>query len=210
MGTGGLAAWRNGEGRDEHAGLRQIIRGSIERGRVMASIAIERKTYAAAQKHLAKRPEQVGFFLAEWNEAQQLFSVRTWHPLAARDLEFRSDFHVSLKDHVRPQIIKWAWDHDGCLIEAHSHGQHGSATFSASDLHGFEEWVPHVRWRLKQRPYAAIVTAGDHFDALAWIHSPGAHEQIETLEVAGGEPYFATRTTLAWRDHVTRSDSGDE
>ena len=41
---------------------------------------------------MAKRPEQVGFFLADWNEQQELFSVRTWHPLAAKDLEFRSDF----------------------------------------------------------------------------------------------------------------------
>jgi len=175
----------------------------------MAFISIARKTYSDAQTHLAKRPEQVGFFLADWNECQQLFSVRIWRPLAAKDLEFRSDFHVSLKDQIRPQIIKWAWDNNGCLIEAHSHGRDGSATFSASDLHGFEDWVPHVRWRLKSRPYAAIVTAGDHFDALAWIRPQGACEQIETVVIVGEEPRSATQATLAWRDQITQT-SGDE
>lgn len=176
----------------------------------MSFVSIELRTYEAARSHLAKRPEQVGFFLADWNEAQRCLSVRMWHPLAAKDLEFRTDFHVSLKDHVRPRIIKWAWDNNGCLIEAHSHGQDGSATFSPSDLHGFEDWVPHVRWRLKRRPYAAIVTAGDDFDGLVWIGPPGVCEQLETLDVIGGESLSATRTTLAWSNHLTGSDSGDE
>jgi hypothetical protein len=33
---------------------------------------------------------------------------------------------------------------------------------------GFQEWVPHIMWRLRQRPYVAVVVTPDSFDALVW------------------------------------------
>lgn len=55
--------------------------------------------------------------------------------------------------------------------------------------------MPHVRWRLHGRPYASIVTAGDTFDALAWVEDAARPEQVERLEV-DGEVHLATALTL--------------
>ncbi len=176
----------------------------------MAVLALPRLTYEAALAHLSRRPEQVGFFLADWDVAQQQFVISNWRPLSAKDLEYRSDFHVSLKDHIRPRIIKWAWDNDASLVEAHSHGEFGAAMFSPSDLSGFEEWVPHVRWRLRGKPYAAIVTAGDTFDGLAWVDSSAHPQKLERIELTGRKRIEATGATWARQKARSSLDRSDD
>ena len=62
-----------------------------------------------------------------------------------------------------------AWDKKLALGEFHSHpGGLWRAQFSASDIYGLDEFVPHVRWRLRGQPYFAIVVAPSDFDALIW------------------------------------------
>jgi hypothetical protein len=93
-------------------------------------------------------------------------------------------------------FFKWAWDAGASLVEAHSHGDTVPACFSPSDLLGLDVWVPHLRWRLRGRPYAAIVTAGDTFDAIAWIDGADQPEQIHHLEIMGKGKLAATARTL--------------
>jgi hypothetical protein len=124
-----------------------------------------------------------------------MFVLRDWRPIPPHAFEIQSEYHVTLRDEIRPEIIKWAADADACLVEAHSHGDIGTACFSPSDVWGFSEWVPHVRWRLGGRPYAAIVTAGETFDALAWVDSGSDPAQITVLDT-GAETLTATAETL--------------
>ena len=63
------------------------------------------------------------------------------------------------------------------------------------DLTG--DWVPHLFWRLRRRPYAALVTAGDTFDALAWVEAADLPEQTERIELDDGGVLVATACTLA-------------
>lgn len=99
----------------------------------------------------------------------------------------RSRYYLELRDETRAQVIKRAHDLGASLIECHSHpGQHG-ACFSWSDLHGFDEFVPHVLWRLKGRPYAAIVVAADSFDALVWQAGSPDHEALDSIVTDVGE-----------------------
>jgi hypothetical protein len=162
----------------------------------MTSIATTSEIYEAAREHLRGRIEQVGFFLADFEPHSQVFAVREWRPMPPEAFEHRSAYHVLLRDELRPEIISWAFRAGGCLIEVHSHGDDGSAGFSPSDIGGFEEWVPHVIWRLRGRPYAAIVTAGDSFDALAWLDGAAEPVQVERLEVDGCG-YTPTAYTLS-------------
>lgn len=152
--------------------------------------------YRPARQHLRGRIEQVGFFLADFDQERPAFVLREWRPMPPEAFEFQSAYHVTLRDEVRPEVIKWAWDAGACLVEVHSHGDAGPAGFSPSDIWGFEAWVPHVRWRLRGRPYAAIVTAGDTFDALAWLNGSAEPSQVERLEV-DDEIYIATALTLS-------------
>lgn len=159
-----------------------------------AVISAAAELYRPARLHLRGRIEQVGFFLADYDEERRAFVLREWRPIPPEAFEHQSAYHVTLRDELRPEIIKWAWDAGTSLVEVHSHGDDGIASFSPSDIWGFDEWVPHVRWRLRGRPYAAIVTAGDTFDALAWIDG-NVPEQIVHLEVED-DTYFATARTL--------------
>ena len=151
--------------------------------------------YTSCRQHLAGRPEEVGFFLAHYDPARRSFELRLWRPIPPGGIESRSDFHLTLRDEVRADVIKWAWDNDACLVEAHSHVDAGPACFSPSDIFGFDRWVPRLWWRLRGRPYAAIVTAGETFDALAWLEGATDPEQVEHIE-ENGEVYLPTRRTL--------------
>jgi len=83
----------------------------------------------------------------------------------------QTSYHIELADVVRARVIKRAHDLGATLIEMHSHLGKWPAQFSPSDIAGFHEWVPHVRWRLKGKPYAALVVTRRGFDGLAWIES---------------------------------------
>jgi hypothetical protein len=170
----------------------------------MTSFVVGRDLYKALGGHLGARAEQVGFFLANWLPEERRFVLRDWWAVPPEGLEHQSDFHVSLTDDIRAEAIKWAWDSGACLVEAHSHGKWRPAKFSPSDLWGFKEWVPHLWWRLRGRPYAALVTAGDTFDAVAWIDGPNVVEQVELLVIEGGDTLLATGRTL--REGVDRDE----
>lgn len=106
--------------------------------------------------------------------------------LGAADFEIQHSAHIELADATRARVIKRAHDLEACLVEWHSHPYPCPAAFSPSDRAGLREFVPHVRWRLRGRPYAAVVVApGGSFDALAWDGEDTEPRQLDALEVEG-------------------------
>ena len=173
----------------------------------MPGLVVTPDLYAAFRTHMESSVEQVGFFLADFDVSHRRFALRDWRPIPPDGFELQSTYHVTLSDDARAEVIRWAWESGpaSSLVEAHSHGDKGPAAFSPSDTFGFTEWVPHLWWRLRGRPYAAIVTAGDTFDALAWIDSADAPEQITYLELVGERRIDATGGTLASLGRAKRS-----
>ena len=96
----------------------------------------------------------------------------------------RADF-LELTDATRAAVIKRAHDLGTSLIELHSHVGPWRAAFSYSDIAGLKDIVPHLWWRLRGRPYAAIVVARDGFDALVWTDNP--HQPTALDELLAGE-----------------------
>src|SRR5207249_4867030 len=111
--------------------------------------------------------EQAAFLYATATDGR--FQVTGWEPVLPEDFTIQTSFHIELSDPLRAWVIKRAHDLNASLVEIHSHLGPWAAQFSPSDLAGFEEWVPHVRWRLKGRPYGAFVVTRLNFDGLAWI-----------------------------------------
>ena len=68
--------------------------------------------------------------------------------------------------------------------------------FSASDMYGFSDYVPHCRWRLRGRPYLAVVVSPRSVDALAWIGVGGEPIGLDAINVAGGETIGPTNQTI--------------
>lgn len=160
----------------------------------MVTLHLPPDIHQALDDHLAIRAEQVGFCLAQWDPQTRTFEIREWRAVSGEGLSSQSEVHLALADQTRAEIIRWAWTSGLSLIEAHSHGALGYAAFSGSDLWGFDEWVPHLWWRLRARPYAAIVTADDEIDALAWIEGPRVAEQVDRLRVGDANRPTSRRT----------------
>ena len=160
----------------------------------MVTITMDVGLWQAARSHLDTSAERVGFFLADWSPLDRCFAVRHWRPILDGTAGFPDKIHVELSDDTQEAIIRWAWAEAGCLIEAHSHGNWSPAAFSQFDLRGLAEWVPHLWWRMRGRPYAAVVTSKIDFDALAWINGPAVAEQVDG--VATDTYLAATKATL--------------
>jgi hypothetical protein len=78
-------------------------------------------------------------------------------------------------EEAQARIIKMASDRKLLLGEIHSHpGCRQDAGFSPSDLAGFDDFVPHIFWRLRAKRYVALVFGENDFDALVWSNDPKA------------------------------------
>jgi hypothetical protein len=138
--------------------------------------------------------EQVAFFLAQpLDDGLRLVDVRAMGPA---DFDHQSAMHVSLAEHVRPELIAWAWKRELCLVEAHTHVRGDPVCLSSTDLSGLSDWVPHVWWRLRARPYAAIVFGDETVDGIAWRRSATGAEGVAALEVDGRPPQVMTGLSL--------------
>lgn len=165
-----------------------------------AIVEISPPDYQAIMSHLLPGNtwnEQAAFAYAnaEVNDGILFLRVFEWEPILSTDFTHHSDFYLELGDEKRAQVIKRAHDLKASMVEWHSHPFLWPASFSFSDLSGFSEFVPHVLWRLKGRPYAAIVVTPFDFDALIWSKSPEPPCQISALKV-GLRNLFPTALTL--------------
>ena len=111
------------------------------------------------------------------------FSPLLWYPVPPDGYSVRTDFHFELTDDTRRHVIKQAHDLEASVAEFHSHEGPWPASFSDSDLQGLQEFVPHIWWRLRGRPYMAIVVTGRDFDGLAWTVDPGTPQMISGIIV---------------------------
>jgi hypothetical protein len=118
------------------------------------------------------------------------------------DFSFQSAFHIALTNEAQARLIKRAWDLGAAFVELHSHvgidPEKGevpvAAAFSPSDLSGFEEFVPHVRWRLGGAPYVAIVVTNAEFDAMVWDGESRMPVALTAVDVGGEELTPSGRT----------------
>jgi hypothetical protein len=151
---------------------------------------VPQDVHAALWRHLLRkysRVEEAAFVYAGQDiiDGNSVFQYVSWLPVPARGFASRSRFHFELTDEMRGSVIKRAHDLGASLVEFHSHTRPWPASFSPSDLSGFHEFVPHVWWRLKGRPYMAIVVSRSGFDGFAWLTDPRSPQRVDGLLVEG-------------------------
>jgi proteasome lid subunit RPN8/RPN11 len=169
-----------------------------------AALVISAAHYEQLLAHLAaSEDEQVAFFFTDPLRDGEPLRVVESYTVPASGFADQSPYYLALSDDVRAQVIGRATALGGCLVEVHSH-VHGPAGFSPTDLAGFEEWVPHVRWRLGGRPYIALVFAGESFDALVWTNGIGRPGPLAELTIEGRgsrRPTDLTHRRIVRDDH---------
>lgn len=159
--------------------------------------------YDSLMAHLlppSSNREQAAFLFAtsERRHFETRFTVVESRMLGASDFTVQQGYYIELEDDVRAGLIKRAHDLGASLIELHSHLGPDPAQFSVSDRQGLGETVPHMFWRLKKRPYLALVVTERDFDALVWIDDPKIPRRLDTL-VAGSRSLRPTNLSLgAW------------
>ena len=125
------------------------------------TLEISDEQFDRLTRHLASGPdEQLAFLLARWHE--DVAKVTDLRLIEARSFDLQTPWHLSLSDDERAAVIKWTHDNDASLIEAHVHRGWQAAEFSGSDWSGLDAFVPHVWWRLRHRPYIALVFGKFH------------------------------------------------
>ena len=105
--------------------------------------------------------------------------------LGPADFAAQFEDYIELTDAARIGLIKRAHRSETALAELHSHPGPWPAAFSLSDRKGLRETVPHMRWRLKRRPYLAIVVAPSGFDALVWSQDANVPKPLSGIDVDG-------------------------
>jgi hypothetical protein len=123
------------------------------------------------------------------------FDVVEAAKLEPHDFDSQWDDYLELKDETRGRLIKQAHDLGASIVEMHSHPFPLPAAFSFADRKGLEETVPHMWWRLKNRPYLAIVVAPGSFDALVWLHDPRVPQRLDAI-LAGDRLLRPTNNSL--------------
>lgn len=145
--------------------------------------------------YLFDTSERVAFLFAALADGGHDAHVAELWLLDEHDYQHTNRYGVELAEHVRPQLIRTAHQHEYAVIEAHAHDWPGRHTrFSTTDLDGLSELGPHMTWRLRGRPYTALVFGQDSFDALQW-HSTGEVTTVDAL-VIDGKPVGPTALSL--------------
>lgn len=164
---------------------------------------ISSNIHRALWTHLLPRrfsAEEAAFmFVKKENDKDSvIFSYIDWYPVPPEGFLSRSQYHFELTDVTRAAIIKKAHDLNTSLVELHSHEDGFPVQFSLTDFLGFEEFVPHVWWRLKARPYMAVVVSRSGLDGLVWIKSPNEPQCLNGI-IVDKRTLKTTGHSFKWR-----------
>ena len=129
--------------------------------------------------------EQAAFLFGKCERTKHRanFTVVEARKLGPNEFAVQGAHYIELKDSARATLIKRAHDLEASLIEVHTHIGPRPAEFSSSDIIGLGETVPHMWWRLRGRPYLALVFTKSGFDALVWLDSPKVPRALDALLV---------------------------
>ena len=153
------------------------------------------------------REESAGFLFASTRQEGEstVFKGLEWFPVPPGGFLSVSEYHLVLTDDVRAKVVKRAHDLDASVVEFHSHTGGEPAAFSWSDQAGFDEFVPHVWWRLRGRPYMAVVVTPADFDGLVWLLDPRRPQRLDGIVVDGSLRTPTHLSPLIWRHDDERA-----
>ena len=164
------------------------------------SLTIPPDEHRRLVRHLVPRcpkSEEAAFLFCRVQQTKiaMEFHFLDTHVVGPSEFNYKSLYGIELTDGCRAAVIKHAHDLNASLLELHSHPRSAVPEFSASYRSGFAEFVPHVWWRLKNKPYAAIVIGSRGFDSRTWASNPEHPDGVLDLQV-GGRQLKPTGLTL--------------
>lgn len=167
-------------------------------------IQLPQDIYDGLLRHLLRdvhANEEAAFvFVRPSPDAPHVLDFVDWYPVPPEGFAVQLPYHFELTDEARAGMIKRAHELSASVVEFHSHTGNWPAQFSPSDWSGFEEIVPHMWWRLKGRPYAAVVVSHRDFDGFAWRVDAHTPERLTGILV-GDQALSANGRSPLEKDH---------
>jgi len=153
---------------------------------MVVMVSIPRQKYRFIRAHLFKGQKEQGCFLfvnTHFNGAVINLYVKEVHLIKADKWDYQSNFHLELKDEEKVKVMLRAKKFDYDLIECHSHRSDGVARFSPSDLHGLDDFVRYVWWKLPGRIYGALVWTKNDVAGQVWVLKKSAPLPIREIRI---------------------------
>ena len=138
------------------------------------------------RRHLLPEPshnEEAAFLFGRHIDTTESIELIDYQLLSSEHFVTQDIDYLELRDEVRANLIKKAHDLSACLIEMHSHPGNLPAAFSLLDVVGLREIVPQMLWRLRNRPYVALVVADLSFDAFVWHHDASKPQHLDAIDL---------------------------
>ena len=153
---------------------------------MIAMLSIPRQKYRFIRSHLFKgRKEQGCFLFVDANFYSTVINlfVKKVHLIKADKWAHQSDFHLELKDEEKVKVMLMAKKMNYDLIECHSHCSNGVARFSPSDVHGLDEFIRYVWWKLPGKIYGALVWTENDVAGQVWLPKKNVPLPLDEIRI---------------------------
>lgn len=153
---------------------------------MVVMVSIPRQKYRFIRSHLFKGQKEQGCFLfmyTHFNGAVINLYVKEVHLIKPDKWDHQSDFHLELKDKEKVKVMLKAKKFNYDLIECHSHRSSEVAKFSPSDVHGLDEFIRYVWWKLPGRIYGALVWTKNDIAGGVWLPKKSVPIPIREIRI---------------------------
>jgi len=167
---------------------------------IEAILRISNKDHDLLWKHLFSQDGEGAAFIyvkSNTHGDSMTLSPAGFEFIQSNDFVENNYLGLELRPETINKVIVSATKLKAKIVEVHSHPfSKKNTTFSDFDLRGFEEFVPHIWWRLNGGPYVALVYGHNDFDSLLWIKSPHDPQSLTHILLDEGEKVKPTGATL--------------
>ena len=153
---------------------------------MVVMLSIPRQKYRSIRTHLFRDQEEQGCFLfvdVHFYAGVINLCVKETYLLKPESWSYQSGYHLELKDEEKVKVMMMARRKNCDLIECHSHCSAGVAEFSSSDIHGLNEFIKYVWWKLPGKIYGALVWTENDVMGQVWFPQKNIPQNIGEIRI---------------------------
>jgi hypothetical protein len=152
----------------------------------------------ALRRHFFQNELEQGAFLfaeAKREDGELNLVAADYYLVPASGWEAQVEFYLQMKDSERAKIMKLAREKNLCAIDCHSHPRAcDDVWFSPSDVAGITEFAQYAKWKLRGKPFAAMVWGEQSVDAVLWQVEFSHAERVAQVKIIGNAEQTLTPT----------------
>ncbi len=146
---------------------------------------IEQKVRA----HLFQNDLEQGAFLmanSTLHKNRLILNVGDTYLVPKEGWQIQHNLYLEMKDSERAKIMNIARLGNYAVIDCHSHpDSHDQVWFSPSDRHGIIDFAAYVKWKLGNKPFAAMVWGEASLDAVVWWGGFNKPYMVDEVQIKG-------------------------